>query len=89
MLRRGKTLIARRIGFVMVRDVDALTDADRAAERDLDWYRFNGATDDPSLIAALAHEDDWRRLDDEIEVIRNRLRRERLPTVAPEGWSLP
>lgn len=89
MLYRGTTLIARRIGFVLVRNLGVLDDADRAADRDLDWYRFNGATEEPSIIDALAHEDDWRRLDSEIEVIRNRLRRSHLPTSAPDGWSLP
>jgi len=87
MLYRGTTLIARHIGFVLVRNVDALTDADRAAARDLDWYVFNGATEDPSISDALAHEDDWRRLDDEIDVIKNRLRRSHLATAAPDGWS--
>jgi hypothetical protein len=89
MLYRGTTLIARRIGFVLVRNLGVLDDADRAADRDLDWYRFNGAGEEPSIIDALAHEDDWRRLDDEIDVIKNRLRRSHLPTVAPDGWSLP
>ena len=89
MLHHGTTLIARRIGFVVVRDLGVLDDADRALDRDLDWYRFNGAKDDPTIIDALAREDDWRRLGDEIEVLRSGLRRNGLPVHAPDGWTSP
>ncbi len=89
MLGRGTSLIARHIGFVVVRNVDALTDVDRAAKRDLDWYQFKGVPENASVIDWLQHEDDWRRLDDEIDVIRNRLRRNGIPDAAPEGWSPP
>ena len=90
MLQRGNTLIARSIGFAILRNLDAVTEADRTAKRDLDWYRANvlhGTGEDGDVRDALAHESDWRRMDDEIDVIKSALRRAGLPTEAPEGWT--
>ena len=90
MLERGNTLIARSIGFAILRNLDAVTDADRTTKRNLDWYRANvlrGTGEDGDVRDALAHESDWRQMDDEIDVIKSALRRAGLPTEAPEGWA--
>jgi hypothetical protein len=92
MLQHGDTLIARSIGFAVLRNLDAATDADRAAKRDLDWYSANvlrGTGEDGEARDALAHESDWRRMDDEIDVLKSALRRAGLPTEAPQGWAPP
>ena len=89
MLDSGTTLVARSIGFALLRNLDAATDADRAAKRDLDWYAANvmqGTGEDGNVRDALAHESDWRRMDDEIEVMKSALGRAGLPTQAPDGW---
>ena len=89
MLQRGGTLVARSIGFAVLRNLDEATDADRAANRDLAWYRANilsGTGKEGDVRNALAHESDWRRMDDEIEVVKSALHRAGLPTGAPEGW---
>jgi hypothetical protein len=85
MLDRGDTLVARSIGFTVLRNLGAATDADRAAKRDLDWYyayisRGTGEDGD-------ARESDWRRMDDEIAVVKSSLQRAGLPTSAPGGWT--
>jgi hypothetical protein len=90
MLQRGDTLIARSIGFAVLRNLDAATDAARAAKRDLDWYHANlsrGTGEDGEAHDALAHESDWRRMDDEIEIVKSSLHRAGLPTAAPDGWA--
>jgi hypothetical protein len=92
MLERGDTLIARSIGFAILRNLDAVTDADRAVKRDLDWYSANvlhGTGEDGNARDALAHESDWRRMNDEIDVLKSALHRAGLPTEAPEGWTPP
>lgn len=89
MLDSGTTLVARSIGFAILRNLDAATDADRAAKRNLDWYAANvlhGTGEDGNVRDALAHESDWRRMDDEIEVMKSALGRAGLPTQAPDGW---
>jgi hypothetical protein len=90
MLQRGDTLIARSIGFAILRNLDAATDADRLANRNLEWYRANalhGTGEDGNVRDALGYESDWRRMDDEIDVLRSALQRAGLPTEAPDGWS--
>jgi hypothetical protein len=92
MLERGDTLIARSIGFAILRNLGVATDADRAAKRNLEWYTANvarGTGEDGDSRDALAHESDWRRMDDEIDVLKSALRRAGLPTEAPEGWTPP
>ena len=90
MLFHGNTLIATHIGFAVLRILDVASEADRAARRDLDWYSANVLKgigyDDGDAFAARAYESDWRRMDDEIEVIKSALRRAGLPTEAPQGW---
>ena len=90
MLQHGHTLVAQSIGFAVLRNLDAATDADRAANRNLDWYRANslrGTGDQGDVRDAFSYESDWRRMDDEIDVVKSALRRSGLPTEAPEGWS--
>ncbi len=92
MLERGDTLIARSIGFAILRNLDAATEADRAAKRNLEWYQANvlsGTGENGDARDALAHESDWRRMSDEIDVLKSALRRAGLPTEAPEGWNPP
>jgi hypothetical protein len=92
MLQRGTTLVSRSIGFAILRNLDAATDADRSAKRNLDWYRANALVrtgEDGDVRDALAFESDWRHMDDEIDVIKSALRRAGLSTEAPEGWSSP
>lgn len=90
MLQRGDTLVARSIGFAILRNLDAATDADGAAKRNIDWYRANamrGTGEDGNPSDALAHESDWRRMNDEIDVVKSALHRAGLPTEAPDGWT--
>lgn len=97
MLHRGTTLVARSIGFVVLRNLDAATEDDRTAKRNTDWYiahplegkgySMNPAEANPR--DALAYESDWRRMDDEIEVVKAALQRAGLPTEAPDGWTSP
>lgn len=90
MLQRGDTLVARSIGFAILRNLDAATDAERAAKRNLDWYLANamrGTGEDGNSSDALAHESDWRRMNDEIDVVKSALHRAGLPIEAPEGWT--
>ena len=91
MARQSSTLVARGIGFAVLRNLDALTDADRAENRNLDWYRAHILEGtgyyDGNVAAAAAYEKDWRRLDDEIMVMRNAIQRVGLPTEAPAGWT--
>ena len=92
MLGHGTSLIARSIGFAVLRNLGAATDADRAEKRTLDWYRANplegnGYRTNPR--DALAYESDWRRMDDEIDVVKSALHRAGLPTEPPDGWTSP
>lgn len=93
MLDRGTTLIARSIGFAVLRNLGdgVLTDEDNAADRNLDWYRANvlkgTGYEDGDAFAMRAHEADWRDADDEIEVMKNALRRAGLPTEPPADWN--
>ncbi|HKE46638.1 MAG TPA: hypothetical protein VKB52_01120 [Rhodanobacteraceae bacterium] len=91
LLGRGTTLIARSIGFALLRNLDVLTDSDRAENRNLDWYRANvpkgTGYEGGSASVGAAYEADWRRLDDEITVMRNALQRAGLPPDAPPGWT--
>ena len=92
MLERGDTLIARSIGFTILRHLDVTTDADRTAKRNLEWYRANisrGTGLDGEARDALAHESDWRRMDDEIEIVRSSLQRAGLPIEPPQRWTPP
>lgn len=90
MLAHGDTLVARSIGYAVLRNLDAATDADRAAHRDLEWYSANslrGTGQDGEARDALAHESDWRRMDDEIDILKSALRRAGLPTSSPADWT--
>jgi hypothetical protein len=92
MLDRGDTLIARSLGFAILRDLGVASDADRTAKRNIEWYVANathGTGEDGEARDALAHESDWRRMDDEIDVAKSALHRAGLPTEAPEGWTPP
>jgi hypothetical protein len=97
MLHHGTTLIARSIGFRVLQKLDTVDDADRAAERDTDWYFAHpidgkGFAEDPrdaNPRDLLAYELDWRRMDDEIDVIKSALRRAGVSAEAPEGWTAP
>lgn len=93
MLYHSPTLIAKAIGFAVLHNLGALTDADLAENRNLDWYRANilkgTGYDDGDVSAAQAFESDWRHMNDEIAVIQNALRRAGLPAEAPANWSPP
>ncbi|GAA0710745.1 hypothetical protein GCM10009105_12140 [Dokdonella soli] len=91
MLGKGKTLIARSIGFAVLRNLGRFTAADQQERRNLDWYMHAGielfGDDGRDADALAAYQVDWRNLDDEIEVIRRALRRAGLPDEAPAGWA--
>ena len=91
MLHRGLTLVSRAIGFAVLRNVGALSDADLAENRNLDWYRANvlkgTGFEDGDVTAKNAFENDWRRMNDEIAVLQSALARAGLPTQAPPDWS--
>ncbi|HEY6894720.1 MAG TPA: hypothetical protein VI258_11170 [Rhodanobacteraceae bacterium] len=92
MLDHATTLVARSIGFAILRNLDALTDADRNAKRNIDWYRANplqGTGYDSNPRDALAYESDWRRMNDEVDIARAALDRAGIPTEAPDGWTPP
>jgi hypothetical protein len=92
MLHHGTTMIAQSIGFAILRELDVANDDDRAANRNVEWYRANalsGTGYESNPRDALAYESDWRRMDDEIDVARSALHRAGLPTEAPSGWTSP
>lgn len=90
MLGNGKTLIARLIGFAVLRNLGDLTAADRQERRNLDWYmhKFIEAVgyERADDIAIGSYQTDWRHFDDEVEIIKRALRRAGLPDEAPVGW---
>ena len=92
MLDRATTLVARSIGFAVLGNLEAVTEADRNAKRNLDWYRahpMQGTGYDSNPRDALAFESDWRHMNDEVDIARAALDRAGIPTEAPEGWTPP
>jgi hypothetical protein len=91
MLDKGNTLIARSIGFAILRNLGASTASDQQEKRNLIWYTEMGVgasgytSRDYAVVAA--HESDWRAFDDEIEIAKRGLRRAGLPDEAPVGWA--
>jgi len=89
MLDRANSLVARSIGFSILKNLGVATDADRAAKRTIAWYYANamrGTGEDGNARDALAYEADWRRMSDESDVKRNALRRGGLTIEPPAGW---
>lgn len=93
MLDKGKTLIARLIGFAVLRNLNRITATDQQERNNLNWYmdRMLEASGYKSMHSAAieAYQADWRNLDDEIAVIKRALRRAGLPDAAPTGWIRP
>jgi hypothetical protein len=94
MLERGNTLVTRSIGFVVLRNLGEATPHDEQQRRDVDWLRNAGSeaalsTFDRDLADAATYFADWRRLDDESDVMRSTLARSGLPVAAPGFWQVP
>ncbi|HEV7489710.1 MAG TPA: hypothetical protein VGO25_02820 [Rhodanobacteraceae bacterium] len=91
MLYRSTTLLARRIGFVLLRNLgdDAVSSEDHALHRNLEWVLFNEAATDDSLkdpLAMHAYATDWLKLDDEYDILQRALRRQGVSAEAPSDW---
>lgn len=97
MLHESNTLIARNLGFGIMRtlDKDELSDADRELKRDDDWYQWRGlvayATGDSEAERRwnAAFEAAWRDQSSEIVAIQQALKAVGQPTEPPPGWSKP
>ncbi|MEO6690132.1 MAG: hypothetical protein ABIS07_16240, partial [Dokdonella sp.] len=90
MLVTGKTLIARSIGFSILRNLRRNTATDQQERDNLDWYMDRmpetSGYKSGDYTAIEAYQADWRNLDDEIEIRKRALRRAGLPDAAPAGW---
>lgn len=85
-LHQGKTLVARTLGrAVLARFPDRMTEDDRSAGRDLDWYTDAAR----EFSATIAVGNDWRQLDNEIQIIQRALARAGRPITAPTERVVP
>lgn len=93
MLGKGETLIARLIGFAILRNLGRTTAVDQQEKNNLSWYIARmveaSAYESSDNTAIEAYQADWRNLDDEIEIRKRALRRAGLPDTAPAGWIRP
>jgi hypothetical protein len=92
MLYHSTTLIGRRIGFALLRNLggDVASSEDEAFHRNLEWVLLNDAASSGDLekdsLAMRAYATDWLNLDDEYEIMQRALRRHGLSTEAPSDW---
>ncbi len=92
MLYRSTTLLARRIGFALLRNLggDLPSSEDRAFDRNFEWVFLNDTAAAGSLehdsLAMRAYATDWLNFDDEYEIMQRDLRRRGLSAEAPSDW---
>jgi len=91
MANTGPTFLVRMIGSALLRNGGGASALDLENRREIQWIRQNHVrvsgyvSGDEAVIDA--YQNDWRTLDDEIEIGRRALRRVGLPEKPPEGWS--
>lgn len=91
MATSSKTLVAQTIGLAVLRRLGdgVMTEADLRMQRNHLWLRqswMDLLSSDRQAETMKAYIADWRRSDNEIEIIRRALRRGGLPDEAPDGW---
>lgn len=96
MLHEGKTLVARDIGFVLLRNLgnDVLSGADLALHCDRNWYSWQGAAHAMGSSEAnrqwnAAFEAAWRDQSSEIVAIQHVLKQLGISSEPPPGWTMP
>lgn len=89
MLYHSTTLLARKIGFALLRNVGGgvASDEDQATDRNLEWvWRTTPELVEKDPLAMRAYANDWLNFDDEYEIMQRALRRRGLSTEAPPDW---
>lgn len=93
MFRNSQTMVSSAVGFALLRDLDALTPADKELRRQREWLskvtmpiHRNFVPGNAAYAAFLA---DWTTLDSEFEVMRRLAQRNGQPLLPPDGWVSP
>jgi len=89
MATKGDALITQLIGFVVLRKIDRLTDADRELERKRRWVLHQLWRRADARVVDDRDMADWQSIDSEFEIQRRALSRAGISPDPPADWVVP